>query len=546
MKQAMLLILGMLLVAVAPTWAQQISTPVITAQGPIRGEVVDNTVVFRGVPFARPPVGNLRWQAPQPAPLRTEILDALKFGNVCPQFSTGSEGIMLPGSQRTFMGNEDCLTLNIWTAQTATDQLRPVMVFIHGGGNVQGSSSRTIYDGRNLTQKGGVVLVTINYRLGALGFLAHPAFSAADPNDSSGNYGLLDQILALQWIQQNIQNFGGDPNNVTIFGESAGGLNVTSLIASPLAKGLFHKAIIESGGYSINSTLRDTAAQPERQSAEEFGLKFAEKLGCTGSNAWDCLRSKSAEQILNNFPGEASVLNRLEGGTVYGPNIDGYVFPDTISNLVRKGQHNNVPVMLGTNKNEGTIFITTLPLNSNAQYRRAVKSLFPEPLSRKVLKQYPVRDYATPRAAFDAIVTDLTFVCPTRGGAQILAASQPQIFMYNFTNSLNLGMARDFGAFHGLELSFVFNNFNFPISAEQRQLGDRMLQYWTNFAKQGDPNAAGLPTWPRYTPQNDNFLTLDTTITAGSGLRKTFCEFFAKELSANASLINGCGSCSGE
>lgn len=528
----LLVLLSLSLASVS--FAQQLSNPIVTEQGPVRGEILSSSIAFRGIPYAAPPIGNLRWKAPQPALPRTQILDAIKFGNICPQFVSQSGNILSMGP-KTIMGNEDCLTLNIWTSKDSDTTLKPVMFFIHGGGNVQGSSSQATYEGQNLASQGGVVVVTINYRLGPFGFLAYPELTAEDPNHSSGNYGLLDQIAALQWVQKNIRNFGGDPQNVTIFGESAGGLNVSCLLSSPLAKGLFQRAIVESGGYTINTTLHDQA-NSQKQSAEAFGQEFAKDLNCT---TLDCLRSKTPEQLLMTLPGEAGIINRLDGGTVYGPNIDGYTLPDQLGKLVQTGQYNNVPVMLGTNKDEGSIFIVGIPLNNRLQYRMAVKKLFP-PYANKILKEYPVADYNSPKNAFEAIITDLTFVCPARVAAKTLSTQQPATFVYNFSSVFSNPLAQPFGAFHGSELPFVFNNFGMlNPSSQQRDLATKMLHYWTNFAKNGDPNDSSLPTWPRYTIDNDSYLNLDVNIAPGTGLRKDNCQFFGNLFGVQT----GCAGC---
>lgn len=518
--------------------AQTLSQPIMTEQGAVRGEVLGDTVVFRGIPYAQPPVGDLRWKAPLLAKPRSGVLDAIKFGQRCCQVGPPDGNVL--GGTKTFMGDEDCLTVNIWAPKAAEPTLRPVMFFIHGGGNVQGSSVNPLYDGKNLEEKGGVVVVTINYRLAQFGFLAHPALSAEDPNNSSGNYGLLDQILALDWVRSNIKNFGGDPNNITIFGESAGGLNVSCLVGSPLAAGKFQRAIVESGGFGVNVPLKDNS--PQTESAEDFGVRFVKEAGCDkSSDPIACLRSKTPQEIFKILTGDASVINRFNGSTVYGPNIDGYVLKESPIAAIQAGRQNNVPIMIGTNKDEATIFTVALPIDTKSGYRKTVKSLFPT-ISSQILRQYPPSNYASPRDAFNALLTDFAFTCPARWAGLMSSVNQPKTFIYNFTNTFELGQLKAFGAFHGQELLFVFNNFsNIPANADQKKLADNMLLYWSNFAKTGDPNGANLPTWPSHNKDNDAYQVLGTNILTQSGLRKDFCEFLGKVVLGTGNLA--CGAC---
>jgi para-nitrobenzyl esterase len=507
---------------VEPAQSQNLSDPVQTEQGPVRGEVLGNTIVFRSVPYAAAPAGNLRWKPPQSPAQRTAVLDTVTFGPICPQFASNFPNPPSP----TPTGDEDCLSLNIWAPKNRETVLRPVMVFIHGGGNVNGASSQSLYDGRMLSEKGGVVPVTINYRLGPLGFLGHPRLSAEDPNNSSGNYGLLDQILALQWVQKNIRNFGGDPNNVTIFGESAGGLNISCMIASPLAKGLFQKTIIESAGQSVapfvlNKPLRKVDGA-NIEPAEDFGLRLTKALGCDSApDPIACLRSKSTTELLSKIVPDETGSN----GASYGPNIDGYVLPSSILTILKSGQQNDVPLMIGTNKNEGSTFIP-LELKTEAEFRTFVQAAFGDK-SPMVLARYPISDYGSARAAADALITDLIFLCPARTMTQLIAPRQPKTFVYQFTQSL--AFLPDLGSFHGFELPFVFNNVSIipGASSKEIKLSKRMLSYWTNFAKNGDPNGKGLPKWPVYTVNSDTNITLNAKIRTNKALRKDFCDFLS-------------------
>lgn len=509
---------------VLPAHTQQLSEPVLTEYGPVRGEVLSNSIRFRGIPYAAPPIGPLRWRAPQP-PQPWAELRATAYGSPCPQFAADGG----------FLGSEDCLTLNIWTPKNRGASLRPVMVFIHGGANTFGASSLPTYDGQAFAEKGGVVLVTINYRLGQFGYLAHPLLSAEDTvHQSSGNYGLLDQIFALQWVQRNIANFGGDPTNVTIFGESAGGLNVACLLASPAAAGLFHRAIIQSGGFFVSKPLRDD--DPQTESAEEFGQRFEQEINCSSANdPLACMRRKTTREVIDTLRPPPPVVGGCRNPPCpeYGPNVDGYVLTGSPVELMRQGQYNNVPTIVGTNKNEASIFITLVfPLVTEAQYQAAVRRYLPA-VADQVLARYPISDYRNARDALDAVFTDLLFICPARLGTRAMSMHQSNIYVYHFTHGLESRLYNYLGAFHALELYFVFNNFVLPAHTptnRELDLANTMLRYWTNFARSGDPNGQGLPRWPVYTLDGDRHIILDERISTGTQLRKEFCEFWCDVL----------------
>lgn len=510
---------------VGPVSAQHLSDPVPTEYGLVRGEVLENSITFRGVPYTAPPVGDLRWAPPQPHS-GWDVFDAVKHGPPCAQLSLNGQEVI---------GSEDCLTLNIWAPKQEQDVLWPVMFSIHGGGNIIGSSSSPTFDGQDLVEKGGVVVVTINYRLGQFGFLAHPLLSKEDEvRNSSGNYGLLDQLFALQWVRRNIANFGGDPGNVTIFGESAGGLDVACLVASPEATGLFHRAIVQSGGFFVSRPLRDE--DDTKESAEEFGQRYEAAIGCASlGDPIACLRRQSMENVARTLPGVLPILGQCEGGNcpTYGPNIDGSVLTDSPIFVILRGRHNNVPMMVGTNKNEGSLFILGIPLSTEAEYRAAVEMFFPT-ISESVLTMYPVADYGRPRDAFDAIYTDLAFVGPTRMATRTLALWQRDLFVYHFTHRLATPPWNELGAFHALELSFIFNNFDLLTghtpTEDELLLADAMLGYWTNFARAGNPNGAGLPVWPAYRRLTDRHQNLDVTIRPGANLRREYYNFWCRTL----------------
>ncbi len=510
------------------------SDPVMTEEGPVTGELQDKSIAFRGIPYASAPTNDLRWRPPQPAQARTSVLEATNFGSPCAQPDGGR-----------ILGSEDCLTLNIWGPKTKENALRPVMFFIHGGGNVTGSSDLTtfgirLYDGTILTEMGGVVVVTINYRLGPLGYFSHPSLSAEDKeNGVSGNYGLMDQIFALQWVKRNVANFGGDPNNITIFGESAGGRNVLALVTSPKATGLFQKAIVQSGApLFVDQPLR---TDTNLTSAEGVGMGASTKLSCENSDdVASCLRSKTPLELL-------AALNPDElgfQGFQYGPIVDGVIIPDKSTELLRTGNYNQVPLMIGTNKNEFLSFIPGLgvQLNNQADYEATLRLAFGDKAT-DIARRYPISDYGTATLAIDAVFTDFAFLCPARTAVRLAAPNQAKTFYYQFTQVIKSAPA--LGSFHGLELGFVFHTISnvriLPISKKENKLADRMVGYWTNFAKQGDPNGNGLPNWPAYTTTNDTNIVLNAKIKTAKETRKAFCDFLSQTISADARFSCGCG-----
>src|SRR6266850_2687529 len=331
--------------------------------GLISGTTVDGVRSFKGVPFAAPPVGDLRWKPPQPVLAWQGVRQADNFGPICPQspYPSGSMYYSPPQTQ-----SEDCLYLNVWTAAKVGDK-RPVMVWIHGGALTRGSGSNAAYDGTALAKK-GVVLVTINYRLGPLGYLAHPELTSESPQHSSGNYGVLDQIAALKWVQKNIAAFGGDANRVTIFGESAGSWSVNALVASPLARGLFHRAIGESGGsFGPGTYLReDRNALP---SAERIGVAFAKAAGADSIKALRALPADKIVEVFNNDPEGKKFRTQ--------PNVDGWVLPDEIRNIFAKGKQNDVPVIVGSNGNEMTTLTVPATVPKTIEdYRKRIEPLY--------------------------------------------------------------------------------------------------------------------------------------------------------------------------
>jgi para-nitrobenzyl esterase len=478
----------------------------VTDRGAVRGVPDGATYAFQGVPYAAPPVGALRFRPPAAAACWDGERPATAFGPPCPQPAGGG-----------VTGEEDCLYLNVWTPAAVTgDAPLPVMVFIHGGGNVQGSPAQPVYNGRALAEHGAVV-VTVSYRLGALGFLTHPALAAESAQGVSGNYGLLDQIAALRWVQRNIGAFGGDPGRVLIFGESAGGVNVCALLAAPAAAGLFHRAVIQSGG----------CPAPTRTAAERIGARVAAATGCaTAADVAACLRALPAADLVTAVPVDVGAVRLVP--PEFGPHVDGVVLPAAPLEAVRAGRHNRVPLIVGANADETSQMVGRIATED--EYRAAVYALLGQSLGELVLVRYPVAEHGTPRGAFIAATSDARFICPARVVARTVADAQPEpVYRYFFTHALE-GPARALGAFHGLELAFVFGTLGttsgYRPSDAERALAEALIGYWTRFAAAGDPNGAGAVPWPAYDPATDPYLQLDTPIAAGMGVRTAHCDFW--------------------
>ena len=476
--------------------------PVVsTFSGPVRGFVTPAGVrEFLGIPYAAPPVGDLRWRPPVKHAPWFAPLEATQFGNHCPQPPSpfGIESI-----------TEDCLFLNVFTPDShGQSRLCPVMVWIHGGALVVGESND--YDPTALVQD-GVIVVTINYRLGALGFLAHPAFAAekTDPDrdhdfdaNSAGNYGLMDQQLALRWVRDNIFFFGGDPLNVTIFGESAGGLSVFSQLVSPSGASLFHKAIIESGAYALNTQSLATA--------ETAGTAFATAAGCSSQTA-ACLRALPVTTILAN-----------ENPAGYTPNLDGEFLPLSLGTALATGQFHHVPMIQGSNHDEWRLF-TALDFdllghsiaNNETAYEAALATLI-GPAAPLVAAQYPLASFPSADLAFATAGTDVVFACPALAAdlsmSQFVPLSTYEFNDENAPQDFLPPVTFPYGAAHASELQYLFSLPvsvpRPPLSAQQMQLSSAMQHYWTNFAKFGTPNSPEVPLWGKFKPVASNFQLL--------------------------------------
>ncbi|MFQ5749863.1 MAG: carboxylesterase/lipase family protein [Planctomycetota bacterium] len=513
--------LGVLAFLLAPAGAQAGRGAVVAVEaGKVRGvraAAGSKALVFRGIPFARPPVGPLRWKPPQPAQAWEGVRDGSRFGPSCVQSGGGGRGEQ----------SEDCLYLNVWTAARKGEGL-PVMVWIHGGSFSMGSGSNPIYDGRHFAED-GAVLVTINYRLGPFGFLAHPALSAESPRHASGNYGLLDQIAALKWVRKNIAGFGGDPANVTVFGESAGGVSVGCLLASPLAKGLFQRAILESGtADGVRAPLR--SAGESTPTAEATGVGIARDLGLSdpGSDSpatAAALRAIPAGKLL--AAGHAR-LGFFGKGNLLWPVVDGWVLPDPPGKILEAGQGHDVPVLLGTNADEGTLFLGSLPVKEPAGYKLLVHRFFSDHAER-VLDIFPVDSPFEIRPAMARLLTVSAFLAPARRTARRLGTwNKSPVWLYHFTRVGPGARKMHMGATHGAEIFYVFGNLLKGSWTEDADfaLSRTMHAAWLRFARTGDPNGGELPRWPAFRPGEEAYLEIGDAVEIGSGLFRAACDLF--------------------
>lgn len=477
-------------------------------------------LIFKGVPYAAPPVGDLRWKDPQPLKPWDGVKQATEASAWCPQpksIASGQIGQL----------DEDCLYLNVYTTAKDSTAKHPVMVWIHGGGHTTGSGMSLFYSGARLANK-GVVLVSINYRLGPFGFLAHPLLSKESTHNISGNFGFLDEIAALQWVQRNITVFGGDPDRVTIFGESAGAASVARLMVSPMARGLFHRAISQSGGpFGRNRHIRDV--RNNQESAESMGIRVQELLGCkTDKEPLKCLRSKSHEEILESTKPAQGLYGR---GLRFGPIVDGWVIPEDPGLLWYKGEIAKVPFMVGANADEGTIFLQQLPLQDIKAYKQFVRLIGREQ-TPQLLALFPVKNESEIKPALNKLTAVMAFIAPARGMARLAAKQQPHVYQYHFTRVAPLPRLKVLGAFHGAEIFYAFGNIGPQLGGieEDRFLSDTMRTYWTNFAATGNPNGSDLPKWPAYAKDADPHLELGSKIRVGQGLYKKACDLLETRL----------------
>ncbi|HEY2124194.1 MAG TPA: carboxylesterase/lipase family protein [Chthoniobacterales bacterium] len=476
--------------------AAQTPKPVRTQAGLVQGTMQGDVTVYKGIPFAAPPVGDLRWRAPQPPAAWKGVHAADKFAPACMQTP-----IVMPAlGLDALTVSEDCLYLNVWTPAKSPKDHLAVMVWIYGGGFSIGGTSLKQYDGEYLAKK-GVVLVSIAYRLGPFGFLATPELSAEN-HGHSGNYGMLDQIAGLEWVRRNIAAFGGNPDRVTIFGESAGGIAVSMLAASPMAGGLFQGAISESGGSFAPARFSNEGGEnvPPLSLAEHNGAAYLAKIG---AKSIADARKMTAESIMKASPPGL--------GAGFWPNFDGYVLPGDQYNLYEEGRYNDTPVLIGTNSDEGALFVAT---TTAPAYEKSVHTGYGD-YADKILAAYPAgSDNEALRSARD-LARDSTFAWSTWTWARLQSKSgHSKAYVYYFSHRPpypDQPQFKSWGAAHGAEISYVFGNFTaaMPPSAEDRAVSDQVSSYWVNFANTGDPNGQGLPAWPAFNNSKPEVMNLD-------------------------------------
>jgi para-nitrobenzyl esterase len=487
------------------------SPTVVQAQsGLVQGVMENNLLEFRGIPYAAPPVGNLRWRPPQPLASWSGIKIVTAIGNPCPQMS--ATGV--------FSGDEDCLTLNVFVSETAQSQKQPVMVFLHGGGNRRGDTNEPPYNMPLLATQ-GVIVVTVEYRLGLLGFFANSLLTA-EGGGSSGNYGIMDQIAALAWVHNNIAAFGGDPAHAMVFGQSAGSTDVQVLLFAPAAQGLFSTAGMESDVFVHGQV-------PALAGLETQDEPIVSLLGCgAAADVLACLRAVPTDVIVSN---QSAVPHR-------SPTIDSRVLPvDPFDALQQNGSP--VPLLIGSNSEETASLQddpnTPLGVNGYATTIHNEFDPFGAGVGSQVLSLYPASAYDTPEYALIAVHSDFIVTCETRTTARAAAgATRPSVWRYLYThrfeNDASLNVMR---AFHGAELSFVFGNLqsapapggSYTPSSAEVALANQIMGYWTRFAATGDPNGSGTVPWPRYDATTDAMLQLDDTPAQANGYHTPQCDY---------------------
>ncbi len=496
---------------------------ILTPQGMVQGvSTADSDIYnFKGIPFATPPVGDLRWRPPQAAPQWDDVYMADRFSPMCMQavdvngtfFKRIIDGHGLGAIKRFLISrvvagqpaakvSEDCLYLNVRTGNIAGEKRQPVMVWIHGGGHQFGSSDFNYYQSNALVKK-DVVLVTINYRLGAFGYMSHPSLSADDVNGVSGNYGTLDQMAALTWVKDNISAYGGDPDNVTIFGESAGAWSVTELMASPLATGLFHKAIGQSGSavYHLGQMDGDGVGWV---SGYETAKKMDRALGLDSPSAAD-LRALPADKIMS------VITEDISDG--FHHVRDGYVFPKNVGQAFLDGDIESVPVLFGYNTDEGSLFfpddpeptvwIEGFPREDRSAQIAALSEHFSTETAHQLIDLYELDNPKTFETGGTQWMGDEIFGVNVRLTARLAAKAGMPSYLYNFTR-IPPSKKQTIGAFHAAEIPFVFGSHEkvLGLSKDDETLTQMMIDYWSNFAKSGDPNDGNLPVWPRHAGEN--------------------------------------------
>jgi para-nitrobenzyl esterase len=535
---AIAVVSGVLMLSTARARSQVASCFVMTASGAIQGLDSGASCTYLGIPFAAPPLGNLRWKPPQPAAIwAPATFMATVMPLTCP--------IVNPPGSNTTIGSEDCLKLNIWVPDPVPSVPTPVIVWIHTGAFQAASANLADSNGRKLAERTGAIVVTANYRLGPFGFMGHSALTAETPGyPSSGNYGFLDQRAAMVWVRDHIAAFGGDPSNITIAGQSAGGHSVGFHLVSPGSAGLFHHAILMSGSAS---TRQGTVGD-----AEALGDRLTTTVGCTNSDAalvLECLRSKSRAQVLLAFPNgqqEYAETPRVS----WGPVVDGLDIPDQPRLLFEQGAFNHVPIMIGTTRDEGWIYVDrSFPGGlTQAQYEAAVATEFGAADAPAILSMYPSGAYASPKHALSQLSGDVEAVCEAHRVARSVERTGMSVYLYSFEREVD-AVVPDL-VIHGLDRNFVFgNNYpapsNYVLNEDDLALFGAISNYWIRFAKTGNPNVdeQDEPHWPRYRHPNgqgrgaDKYQVLDWPVSEGKRLREAACDFW--EPSFLSSIVNG-------
>ena len=518
--------------------ANEAELVVHTSHGPIQGAfsgVAPDIRAFKGIPFAAPPTGELRWRTPQPVTAWTDVRDATAFGPRCYQQAL-EEGFYAMEPQPM---SEDCLFLNVWTGASSSDANLPVMVWIHGGAFIVGSGSEAGYQGDRLAQD-GVVVVTVNYRLGLLGFFAHPQLSAESELGASGNQGLYDQIAALQWVQANIAAFGGDPANVTIFGESAGSISVCYLVATPLAKGLFQKAIGQSGGcFAKHPTLSTSVAEFPLLATpgvtDNSGYGVGQSIAAAFSAETDDadvitkMREMSPDDIAARLL-DMQVI--VPWRSIY---VDGVMFPKQMRSLMSNGGASHVDSIVGSTKDEGVMLWSQVPETSIDEWQSNIQTSTPK-FAERLIEAYTADAQKSTKTATQEIMSDAIFTSEMRTWAQHVENQGKNAFVYIFNHAPPLSeFGRSLGAFHGGEIQYVFQSHvgenaddDTPVlwDDSDRKVASMMRQYWVNFAKTGNPNGDGLSEWPRYTASTNQTLAIEASPYVVTDLRKSKLDTF--------------------
>ncbi|MGO9933722.1 MAG: carboxylesterase/lipase family protein [Steroidobacteraceae bacterium] len=506
-----------------------------------------SAIAFRGIPYARPPLGELRWQPPQPPLPWQGVREALQPGSACTQRASGLTPFFAPMAQAyganfeqpAIKSSEDCLYLDVWVPEWPVKRALPVMVWLHGGSNTVGSGTQSTYDGASLVRH-GVLLVTLNYRLGVMGFFSHPELTTESPHRSSGNYGLLDQLAALNWVKQNIAQFGGDPDNVTLFGESAGAIDAARLMTSPLAAGLFKRVMSESGpAFESAQTLSHAEAFGSAVSALGPGNAQSTplaKLRALPASDVEALAAEAKE----HFPTDITAAT-----------ADGWVLPMSPRHAFLSGSIQKVDLLIGINGRELSAFRLAAaaaakssgPQSSVAEsgglkrFLEAARPYFGS-WTNPAIAIYFGRILLNKNAGLDGAANDLIGVCPVGAIASLTHASGQHVFVYRFDRAIPGKGEAALGAFHSLEVPYVFGSLRdrewqwLPSTADDASLSDLLQTYWTNFAKTGNPNASGLPNWPAWSDEEKEFLVVnrDASVTAQRNFPPPFASLGANEL----------------